>query len=171
MLGMEIMNNKPLNQSLLKWILIIVSLAVTLLYAWYFFTRQSDLSPNRDNAKLIEVRKIAQETPVPINAKLTSSSENSFAHAAGISQEYFATIPCTDIKKYYEKVLTERGWELGYENKATPLFSNSDRYILEFRRADFFIGLEYRESKEKKETDCSFILGFRWSDKGFGLNK
>lgn len=163
--------NKPLKQLLLKWSLIILFIAVFLLCVWYFFKKINDSSPNRDNAKLIEAQKIAQETPVRSDFKLLSSSETSFAHAAGVSQRYLAPVPCAEIRKYYEKILTERDWVLVYEEKSTPIFSDSHRYISDFKHGDFSIVLEYGESKENKEADCNFILDFNWSDKGFGLNQ
>jgi hypothetical protein len=168
---MEIINNKPLKQSLLLCGMIILSLAATLMYAWYHFRKINEASPNRDGAKLIEVQKIAQETPVHPDLKLVSSSDNSFAHAASVSQKYLAPVPCAEIKKYYGKVLTERGWVLIDDGKITPMFGNVHRHIIDYRRGDFFIGFEYIENKEKEEKDCNFVLSFKWSDKGFGLNK
>jgi hypothetical protein len=96
------------------------------------------------------------ETPLLPGFEKRRTSESNKPGSAMIMVRYYSPASFEEVKDFYSKVLVAKGWGKPLMGSPiTPLFGDSEKKWLTFRRGEFLIAIG-----ENEPSDISFV--YRW---------
>ena len=117
--------------------------AVFLLLFLTFVYWDKQSSPNRDDAKLEELRQLSAEIPVPSGFSGVDTQSSSRGMDAGVYKTYCSTASYDEVKRFYSGVLVPKGWVLSSEKNHESFLINTSGKDIEFHKGDMRIVIEY----------------------------
>src|SRR5437867_3475883 len=115
-------------------------------------------SPNKDDAKLDEVRKIYSSLPIPPGFKEAGSSFQSKAESALTVKYFESQTSYDDVKTFYAQRLSESGWSLSSERPITDWGRDFGGRRLEFRKGEYSLVVEYSGEKSTEQENYAITL-------------
>ena len=155
------LENLSLKEILVK--AIISGLFLILFFTGVHYLKQS--SPNRDDAKLNELRQIIAALPTFPDFTEDTTDESSRDTDAGVYKWYCSTASYEAVKNFYTKVLVSRGWSIPGEKDVQRWFSDYGTELI-FHKEDFLIAIMYAGSLHRK---CKYAISYVWRDKTSSL--
>jgi hypothetical protein len=134
--------------------ILIISLGSVLAY----FAKKH--SPNRDDAKLSEVRQLYSQLSLPPDFKETGSSFQSKTELALESKYFSSKSKYEEVKAFVEQHLTASGWTLVLERSITDWGTDLGGRQLKFRKGEYWIVIEY--AGEKAADHWNYAVGVEW---------
>jgi len=131
---------------------------VGLAYLW------KNASPNKDEAKLKELREIVVDLQVFPDFIEDATDETSGATDAGIYKYYCSAATYEEIKDSYSIKLYSRGWRLLTESELQRWFRDVGWKNLVFKNGEFAIAIDYSGSLNRK---CKYSISYVWRDGSF----
>jgi hypothetical protein len=118
-------------------------------------------SPNRDDAKLYEVRQLYSQLPLPPDFKETGSSFQSKTELA-MEEKYFSSkSKYEDVKAFAVQHLTSSGWTLVQERSMTDWGQDLGGRQLKFRKGEYWIVIEYAGEKATDQWDYGVTVEWK----------
>jgi hypothetical protein len=132
-----------------KFIEITVGLLfVGLFLGFIYYLKQS--SPNRDDAKLNEIKMEAAKIPIhPTFQKVVDNDYTSRHMDASASLYFRSNAGLGSVRAFYDRELPELGWEI---KKTGDFFY--------YQKNDLCLSIEYRP----EQSDWNFALGIDWKN-------
>jgi hypothetical protein len=118
-------------------------------------------SPNRDDAKLYEVRQLYSTLPIPPGFEETDSSFQSKTELALVSKGFKSKTAYNDVKAFYVRRLTPAGWVLVKERQMTDWFRDFGGRELKFRKGEYWIVIEYTGEKATDQWDYGITVEWK----------
>lgn len=103
----------------------------------------SFLKNPEDEKRLEQLRRIVDETPLPPKFKQTYSIESAKTGMADITVSYGVpayTVSYDEVKKFYARELSARGWTLDQDSQYKRLDGGEVRYLV-FRKGEYRISI------------------------------
>jgi hypothetical protein len=150
------MQFKGKNQYLIGGIIavILIFLLGTLMPDW-----SKQFSPNRDDAKLKELRELASDTPTYPEFYEVAETSSSRDINAGIYKRYQALASYDNVKKFYSDILLTRGWMISEERDLKSLFGRREWKKLTFKKEDLSISIEYNGGED---LQYNYSVSYSW---------
>jgi hypothetical protein len=157
---------KILGKTLTKTTLIDVLIKGIFLFILLLFIHiDKQHSPNRDDAKLQELRQIKASIPAFPTFSESSSGDSSRATDAGIYTWYRSSASHGEVKSYYTRVLTSMGWDLSGEEKVQHWYQDYGTQ-LKFRKGEFRIAILC----VNRDTEAyQYAINYNWRDSSSNL--
>lgn len=105
-------------------------------------------SPNRDDAKLSEIRQLYSTLPVPPGLKERGSSFQSKADGALVETYFDSSSAYEEVKAFYLRELINRGWKMSSESPMKDWGRDFGGRRLEFRRAEYSLVIQYAGERD-----------------------
>src|SRR5215510_5260339 len=131
---------------------------VGLAYLW------KNASPNKNDAKLKELREIVADRQVFPDFIEDATDETSRAADAGIYKYYCSTATYEEVKDFYSSKLNSRGWRLVTESEVQRWFRDVGWKDLVFKNGEFAIAIDYSGSLNRK---CKYSISYVWWNGSF----
>jgi hypothetical protein len=122
------------------------------------------LSPNRDDAKLKELRKLAFDTPTYPEFDVVSETSGSRDIGAHISERYRSSASYDNVKKFYSDVLLTKGWVISEERDLKSFLVTHEWKELIFKKDDISIVIEYR-GRDSLSQQYNYSVSYSWKRK------
>jgi hypothetical protein len=134
-----------------------VTLCLFLVYIW------KQYSPNRNDAKLKELRALSSETPAYPDFREVAMHFSSRAMDAGVYRSYYSLSGYEEVKRFYLNILSKRGWKLTSEESSQSFLGESrDSKKIAFRKNDLQIIVEYVGGIAPNEGRWNYSVSFIW---------
>jgi len=149
------------NKSLIGGIIaiILIFLLSTLMPDW-----RKQFSPNRDNAKLKELRELALHTPTYPEFEYVAETSGSRDINAGTYTRYLSSASYDDVKRFYSDILMTKGWIISEERDLKSFLVTHEWKILTFKKEDLSISVEYRGA-DLISQQYNYSVSYSWRQK------
>ncbi|SRR5713226_7572567 len=117
-------------------------------------------SPNRDDAKLYEVRQLYSQLPLPPDFNETGSDFMSKAELAQEGKYFSSRSKYEEVKAFAVQHLTPAGWVLVEDRSMTDWGRDLGGRQLKFRRGEYWIVIEYAGEKASDQWD--YAVAVEW---------
>jgi hypothetical protein len=158
---MSEIGNKRFFRGIGRWV---IKLAPSIIFVAGFlmaihYTKQH--SPNRDDARLIELRRIVADTPVYPGFIETATHESSKAYDAGVFITYRSEAEYEAVRNYYISSLKSGNWYLAKEENNPLSTESGTRHSLEFRRGELKIIID-NPNLHSTMNQWNYSVSFLW---------
>ena len=123
----------------------------------YFAKKQS---PNKDDAKLYEIRQLYSALPIPPDFHEIGSSFQSKTELALVTKYFKSKTPYDEVKAFYLERLIPAGWKLARERRMTDWFRDYGGHELTFEKNQYSVVIEYAGQQADSEWD--YGMGVKW---------
>jgi len=134
-------------------------LIVAVVCLWAYFAKKN--SPNRDDARLYEVRQLYSQLALPADFKETGSSFHSKTELALESKYFSSKSKYEDVKAFIVQHLTPAGWTLLEERLMTDWGRDLGGRQLKFRKGEYWIVIEYAGEKARDQWDYGVTVEWK----------
>jgi hypothetical protein len=118
-------------------------------------------SPNRDDAKLYEVRQLYSQLPLPPDFKETGSSFQSKTELALESKYFSSKNKYEEVKAFAVQHLTPSGWTLVQERSMTDWGRDLGGRQLKFRKGEYWVVIEYAGERATDQWDYAVTVEWK----------
>jgi hypothetical protein len=150
--------NKEKKTKAIRNLLIQVTLLFAFLLLVYYWQQTS---PNRNDAKLKELRQLAAETAVFPGFKELATYDSSRATDAGVYKHYYSPSSFQEVVQFYSSELSRSGWMISGEKswRSGFGFGTSNKKLI-FEKGDIIITVQYTGNNP---TDTwNYAISFLW---------
>ena len=123
----------------------------------YFAKRHS---PNKDDAKLYEVRQLYSQLELPPDFNETGSDFMSKAELAQEGKYFSSKAKYEEVKGFFVQHLTPTVWVLVEDRSMTDWGRDLGGRQLKFRKGEYWIVIEY--AGEKAADHWNYAVGVEW---------
>jgi hypothetical protein len=117
-------------------------------------------SPNRDDARLYEVRQLYSQLPLPPDFNETGSDFMSKAELAQEGKYFSSKSKYEEVKAFAVQHLPPAGWVLVEDRSMTDWGRDLGGRQLKFRRGEYWIVIEYAGEKASDQWD--YAVAVEW---------
>jgi hypothetical protein len=118
-------------------------------------------SPNRDDAKLYEVRQLYSQLALPPDFKETGSDFMSKAELAQEEKYFSSKSKYEEVKAFFVQHLTPADWALVEERSMTDWGRDLGGRQLKFRKSEYWIVIEYTGEKASDQWDYAVTVEWK----------
>jgi hypothetical protein len=105
---------------------------------------------------------MAAETPIFPGFVLVSSSHSGKPENAGLYNYYKSSARYEEVKEFYIKALSERGWGSPHEDDVPKWFTKDGSKALSFQKGEYKVDIEYNADAS---SPWRFALNYVWEAK------